>query len=49
MIKLFADTAANLSVAFTKQHNISVIPLSYSIDGKEIPYDLEHDFGRKVR
>ena len=48
MIKLFADTAANLSVAFTKQHNISVIPLSYSIDGKEIPYDLEHDFDGKA-
>ncbi len=48
MIKLFADTAANLPIALIKKHNVNVIPLSYSIDGNNIPYDLEHDFDGKA-
>ncbi len=48
MIKLFADTAANLSVALVKKYDVNIIPLSYSIDGEDIPYDLEHDFDGKV-
>lgn len=48
MIKLFADTAANLPIALVKKYNVNVIPLSYSIDGKNIPYDLEHDFDGKA-
>lgn len=48
MIKLFADTAANLPVALIKKHSVNIIPLSYSMDGKEVPYDLEHDFDGKA-
>ena len=48
MIKLFADTAANLPVALVKKHGITVVPLVYSINGKEIPYDLNHDFDGKA-
>ena len=44
MIKLFADTASNLPVALNKKYNVNIIPLSYTRDGIEIPYDLEHDF-----
>lgn len=47
MIKLFADTASNLSVALNKKYNVNIIPLSYTMDGKDIPYDLEHDFDGK--
>ncbi len=48
MIKLFVDTAANLHVADVKKHNINIIPLVYSINGEEVPYDLDHDFDGKA-
>ena len=48
MIKLFADTAANLSVEMAKEYGVNIIPLSYSIDGREVEYDLEHDFDGKA-
>ena len=48
MIKLFADTASNLPVALNKKYNVNIIPLSYTMDGKEVPYDLEHDFDGKA-
>ena len=48
MIKLFADTASNLPVALNKKYNVNIIPLSYTMDGKDVPYDLEHDFDGKA-
>ena len=48
MIRLFADTASNLPVALNKKYNVNIVPLSYTMDGKEVPYDLEHDFDGKA-
>ena len=48
MIKLFADTASNLPVALNKKYNVNIIPLSYTKDGENVPYDLEHDFDGKA-
>ncbi|MBQ4118407.1 MAG: DegV family protein, partial [Oscillospiraceae bacterium] len=48
MIKLFADTASNLTVALNKKYNVNIIPLSYTMDGKDVPYDLEKDFDGKA-
>lgn len=48
MIKLFADTASNLTVALNKKYNVNIIPLSYSMDGVDVEYDLEHDFDGKA-
>ncbi len=44
MIKLFTDTSANLPAELIKQHGISVVPFSYTVDGKEARYDSETDF-----
>ena len=45
MLQLFTDTSANLPVALTKQHHITVVPFSYTVDGKETDYpdDVEFD------
>ncbi len=48
MIKLFADTASNLPVALNKKYNVNIIPLSYTRDGIDVPYDLDHDFDGKA-
>ena len=48
MIKLFADTASNLPVALNKKYNVTIIPLSYTVDGVVAEYDLEHDFDGKA-
>ena len=48
MIKLFADTASNLPVALNKEYSVNIIPLSYTRDGVNIPYDLDHDFDGKA-
>lgn len=48
MIKLFADTASNLPVALNKKYNVNIIPLAYTRDGVDVPYDLEHDFDGKA-
>ncbi len=48
MIKLFADTACNLHGETIKEHNINIVPLSYSIDGVEQKYDLEKGFDGKA-
>ncbi len=48
MIKLFADTACNLHVETIKEHNINIVPLSYSINGVEQKYDLEKGFDGKA-
>ena len=48
MIRLFADTASNLHVALNKKYKVNIIPLSYSVDGVDAEYDLEHDFDGKA-
>lgn len=35
MIKLFADTASNLTKEFVDKYNIGMIPLSYTVNGNE--------------
>ena len=42
MIKLFADTASNLPVALNKKYNVNIIPLSYTMDGKEVIDRIEY-------
>ena len=44
MLRLFTDTSANLPVALTKQHHITVVPFSYTVDGKETDYPDDVDF-----
>lgn len=44
MIKLFTDTSANLPAELIKQYGISVVPFSYTVDGKEAEYDADTDF-----
>ena len=44
MLQLFTDTSANLPVALTKQHHITVVPFSYTVDGKATDYPDDADF-----
>ena len=44
MLQLFTDTSANLPVALTKKHHITVIPFSYTVDGKAMDYPDDTDF-----
>ena len=44
MLQLFTDTSANLPVALTKQHHITVVRFSYTVDGKETDYPDDVDF-----
>lgn len=48
MIKLFTDTSANLPVSITKEYGIEVVPFSYTVNGKEVPYSAETDFNGKA-
>ena len=48
MIKLFTDTSANLPVSITKEYGIEVVPFSYTVNGKEVPYIAETDFNGKA-
>lgn len=48
MIKLFTDTSSNLPIDLIKQHNITVIPFSYTVDGKEAIYNEETEFDGKA-
>lgn len=47
MIRLFTDTSANLSAELVRRHALTVVPFSYTVDGKEIPYDPCADFDGK--
>ena len=49
MLQLFTDTSANLPVALTKQHHITVVPFSYTVDGKETDYPDDVDFDGAMR
>ena len=44
MIKLFTDTSANLPVSIIREYGIGVVPFSYTVNGKEVPYSAETDF-----
>ena len=44
MLRLFTDTSANLPVAMLKRRHITVIPFSYTVDGKETDYPEDADF-----
>ena len=48
MIKLFTDTSANLPVSIIREYGIEVVPFSYTINGKEVPYSAEKDFNGKA-
>ena len=48
MIKLFTDTSANLPVSITKEYDIEVVPFSYTVNGKEIPYSADTDFNGRA-
>ena len=44
MLRLFTDTSANLPAALLKQHHITVIPFSYTVNGREMVYPEDTDF-----
>ena len=48
MIKLFTDTSANLHVSIIREYRIEVVPFSYTVNGKEVPYSAETDFNGKA-
>ena len=48
MIKLFTDTSANLPVSRIREYGIEVVPFSYTVNGKEVPYSAETDFNGKA-
>ena len=48
MIKLFTDTSANLPVSIIREYGIGVVPFSYTVNGKEVPYSAETDFNGKA-
>ena len=48
MRKLFTDTSANLPVSIIREYGIEVVPFSYTVNGKEVPYSAETDFNGKA-
>ena len=48
MIKLFTDTSANLPVSIIKEYDIEVVPFSYTVNGKEVPYSADTDFNGRA-
>lgn len=48
MIKLFTDTSANLPVSIIREYGIEVVPFSYTVNGKEVPYSADTDFNGKA-
>lgn len=48
MIKLFTDTSANLPVSIIREYGVEVVPFSYTVNGKEVPYSAETDFNGKA-
>ena len=48
MIKLFTDTSANLPVSITKEYDIEVVPFSYTVNGREVPYSADTDFNGRA-
>ena len=48
MIKLFTDTSANLPVSIIREYGIEVVPFSYTVNGKEVPYSADTDFNGRA-
>ena len=48
MIKLFTVSSANLPVSIIREYGIEVVPFSYTVNGKEVPYSAETDFNGKA-
>ena len=48
MIKLFTDTSANLPVSIIREYGIGVVPFSYTVNGKEVPYSADTDFNGRA-
>ena len=48
MVKIFTDTSANLPVALTTVHNITVIPFSYTVGGVPADNTPGRDFDGKA-
>ena len=48
MTKLFTDTSANLPLRLLTAHHIEVLPFSYTVDGKPVPYSETTDFDGKA-
>ena len=44
MLRLFTDTSANLPAALLLRHYITVIPFSYTVNGREMLYPEDTDF-----
>ena len=47
MTRLFTDTSANLPLALLREHDIAVIPFSYTVNGLAADYLAETDFDGK--
>ena len=47
MTRLFTDTSANLPLALLREHDIAVIPFSYTVNGLAADYSAETDFDGK--
>lgn len=47
MISIFTDTSANLPISLIRKYNISLLPFSYTVNGKELPYADEWETGGK--
>ena len=47
MITIFTDTSANLPISLIRKYNISLLPFSYTVNGKDLPYADEWETGGK--
>ena len=48
MIRLFTDTSANLPYKFIERYRITVLPFSYTVNGKAVDYPKDRDFDGKA-
>ena len=48
MTKLFTDTSANLPLTLLREHDITVVPFSYTVNGVTQAYNEETDFDGKA-
>ncbi len=48
MIRLFTDTSANLPVELLREHNITIVPFSYTVNGEPADYSTIDGFSGKA-
>lgn len=48
MIRLFTDTSANLPVELLREHNITIVPFSYTVNGEPADYNTIDGFNGKA-